>query len=72
MGQRIRRPSAFQGLTKKEAKTGNVPEGDFVTRGYVRRELDHMESIIRDIPQPSRRQQRNIIQRQRTEGNICQ
>eukprot|EP00972_Heterocapsa_arctica_P071278 10528127-Heterocapsa_arctica.AAC.1 len=32
MGQRIRRPSAFQGLTKKEARTGNIPEGDFDTK----------------------------------------
>eukprot|EP00972_Heterocapsa_arctica_P006036 889376-Heterocapsa_arctica.AAC.1 len=29
MGVRIRRPSAFQGITKKEAKKGNIPEGDF-------------------------------------------
>eukprot|EP00972_Heterocapsa_arctica_P079573 11725850-Heterocapsa_arctica.AAC.1 len=31
MGQRIRRPSALQGLTKKKARTGNIPEGDFTT-----------------------------------------
>eukprot|EP00972_Heterocapsa_arctica_P071139 10508902-Heterocapsa_arctica.AAC.1 len=31
MGQRIRRPMAFQGVTKKEARTGNIPEGDFAT-----------------------------------------
>eukprot|EP00972_Heterocapsa_arctica_P099905 14735299-Heterocapsa_arctica.AAC.1 len=31
MGQKIRRPSAFQGLTKKEARTNNIPEGDFAT-----------------------------------------
>eukprot|EP00972_Heterocapsa_arctica_P011040 1617691-Heterocapsa_arctica.AAC.1 len=28
MGQRIRRPMAFQGLTKKEARTGNIPGVD--------------------------------------------
>eukprot|EP00972_Heterocapsa_arctica_P065927 9727518-Heterocapsa_arctica.AAC.1 len=27
MGQRIQRPMAFQGLTKKEAKTRDTPEG---------------------------------------------
>eukprot|EP00972_Heterocapsa_arctica_P060515 8927291-Heterocapsa_arctica.AAC.1 len=27
MGVRIRRPCAFQGITKKEAKKGNIPEG---------------------------------------------
>eukprot|EP00972_Heterocapsa_arctica_P040625 5987788-Heterocapsa_arctica.AAC.1 len=32
MGVRIRRPSAFQGITKKEAKKGIIPEGDFQTR----------------------------------------
>eukprot|EP00972_Heterocapsa_arctica_P069683 10296295-Heterocapsa_arctica.AAC.1 len=32
MGQRIRRPSAFQGLTKIEAKPGNILEGDFITK----------------------------------------
>eukprot|EP00972_Heterocapsa_arctica_P048391 7135111-Heterocapsa_arctica.AAC.1 len=32
MGQRIRRPSAFQGLTKKEARTSNIPEGDFAIK----------------------------------------
>eukprot|EP00972_Heterocapsa_arctica_P094583 13948123-Heterocapsa_arctica.AAC.1 len=32
MGVRIRRPSAFQGITKKEAKKGVIPEGDFKTR----------------------------------------
>eukprot|EP00972_Heterocapsa_arctica_P070510 10415841-Heterocapsa_arctica.AAC.1 len=32
MGVRIRRPSAFQGITKKGAKKGNVPEGDFKTK----------------------------------------
>eukprot|EP00972_Heterocapsa_arctica_P089406 13181614-Heterocapsa_arctica.AAC.1 len=32
MGQRIRRLSAFQGLTKKEAKQGIIPEGDFTTK----------------------------------------
>eukprot|EP00972_Heterocapsa_arctica_P102960 15174590-Heterocapsa_arctica.AAC.1 len=32
MGVRIRRPSAFQGITKKEAKKGTIPEGDFTTR----------------------------------------
>eukprot|EP00972_Heterocapsa_arctica_P039110 5759141-Heterocapsa_arctica.AAC.1 len=32
MGVRIRRPSAFQGITKKEAKKGNTPEGDFNTK----------------------------------------
>eukprot|EP00972_Heterocapsa_arctica_P054008 7957038-Heterocapsa_arctica.AAC.1 len=32
MGQRIRRPSAFQGLTKKEDKKGIIPEGDFTTK----------------------------------------
>eukprot|EP00972_Heterocapsa_arctica_P088526 13052192-Heterocapsa_arctica.AAC.1 len=31
LGVRIRRPSAFQGITKKEAKKGNIPEGDFKT-----------------------------------------
>eukprot|EP00972_Heterocapsa_arctica_P099900 14734893-Heterocapsa_arctica.AAC.1 len=31
MGQRIRRPMAFQGLTKKVARTGNIPEHDFTT-----------------------------------------
>eukprot|EP00972_Heterocapsa_arctica_P061174 9020675-Heterocapsa_arctica.AAC.1 len=30
MGQRIKRPMAFQSLTKQEARTGNIPEGDFV------------------------------------------
>eukprot|EP00972_Heterocapsa_arctica_P020377 3006132-Heterocapsa_arctica.AAC.1 len=32
MGQRIRRPSVFQGLTKKEAKKGIIPEGYFITK----------------------------------------
>eukprot|EP00972_Heterocapsa_arctica_P065994 9737079-Heterocapsa_arctica.AAC.1 len=32
MGGRIRRPSSFQGITKKEAKKGNIPEGDFENR----------------------------------------
>eukprot|EP00972_Heterocapsa_arctica_P012115 1777704-Heterocapsa_arctica.AAC.1 len=32
MGVRIRRPSAFQGITKKEANKGNIPEGDFNTK----------------------------------------
>eukprot|EP00972_Heterocapsa_arctica_P012994 1908673-Heterocapsa_arctica.AAC.1 len=31
MGQRIKRPMVLQGLTKKEARTGNIPEGDFAT-----------------------------------------
>eukprot|EP00972_Heterocapsa_arctica_P089347 13174153-Heterocapsa_arctica.AAC.1 len=31
MGVRIKRPSAFQGITKKEAKKGTIPEGDFKT-----------------------------------------
>eukprot|EP00972_Heterocapsa_arctica_P045484 6714125-Heterocapsa_arctica.AAC.1 len=29
MGVRIRRPSAFQGITKKEANNGIIPEGIF-------------------------------------------
>eukprot|EP00972_Heterocapsa_arctica_P008811 1293261-Heterocapsa_arctica.AAC.1 len=32
MGVRIRRPSAFQGITKREAKKGNIPEGEFQTK----------------------------------------
>eukprot|EP00972_Heterocapsa_arctica_P077539 11436270-Heterocapsa_arctica.AAC.1 len=32
MGRRIRRPSAFQGLTKEEAKKGIIPEGYFNTK----------------------------------------
>eukprot|EP00972_Heterocapsa_arctica_P011582 1696713-Heterocapsa_arctica.AAC.1 len=32
MGVRIRRPSAFQGITKKEAKKGIIPEWDFQTK----------------------------------------
>eukprot|EP00972_Heterocapsa_arctica_P075613 11154641-Heterocapsa_arctica.AAC.1 len=32
MGVRIRRPSAFQAITKKEAKKGIIPEGDFQTK----------------------------------------
>eukprot|EP00972_Heterocapsa_arctica_P051810 7621545-Heterocapsa_arctica.AAC.1 len=32
MGVRIRRPSAFQGITKTEAKKGIIPEGDFQTK----------------------------------------
>eukprot|EP00972_Heterocapsa_arctica_P022584 3322711-Heterocapsa_arctica.AAC.1 len=32
MGQRIRRPSAFHGLTKKEAKKGIIPLGYFTTK----------------------------------------
>eukprot|EP00972_Heterocapsa_arctica_P019951 2943124-Heterocapsa_arctica.AAC.1 len=32
MGVRIRRPSAFQGITNKEAKKGIIPEGDFQTK----------------------------------------
>eukprot|EP00972_Heterocapsa_arctica_P084079 12387025-Heterocapsa_arctica.AAC.1 len=32
MGVRIRRPSAFQGFTKKEAKKGIIPEGGFKTK----------------------------------------
>eukprot|EP00972_Heterocapsa_arctica_P097738 14420539-Heterocapsa_arctica.AAC.1 len=32
MGQRIRRPSAFQGPTKKGARTSNIPERDFATK----------------------------------------
>eukprot|EP00972_Heterocapsa_arctica_P044830 6615195-Heterocapsa_arctica.AAC.1 len=31
-GARIRRPSAFQGITKKEAKKGITPEGDLHTK----------------------------------------
>eukprot|EP00972_Heterocapsa_arctica_P033577 4942085-Heterocapsa_arctica.AAC.1 len=30
MGRRIKRPMAFQGLTRKEAQHIYVPEGDFV------------------------------------------
>eukprot|EP00972_Heterocapsa_arctica_P023972 3531547-Heterocapsa_arctica.AAC.1 len=33
MGQRIKRPMAFQGITRKEARTRDVPEGDFVMKG---------------------------------------
>eukprot|EP00972_Heterocapsa_arctica_P019812 2922963-Heterocapsa_arctica.AAC.1 len=37
MGARIRRPSAFQGITKNEAKKGNLPEGYFKTKeGWIR------------------------------------
>eukprot|EP00972_Heterocapsa_arctica_P015528 2285608-Heterocapsa_arctica.AAC.1 len=32
MGVRIIRPSAFQGITKKEAKKGNTPQGYFKTK----------------------------------------
>eukprot|EP00972_Heterocapsa_arctica_P032573 4798226-Heterocapsa_arctica.AAC.1 len=32
MGQMIRRPSVVQGITKKEAKKGIVPEGEFTTK----------------------------------------
>eukprot|EP00972_Heterocapsa_arctica_P089651 13220899-Heterocapsa_arctica.AAC.1 len=32
MGVRIRRPSAFQGMTKKEAKKGYIIKGDFKTK----------------------------------------
>ena len=32
MGDRIRRPNAFQGITKKEAKKNSIPEGDFKTK----------------------------------------
>eukprot|EP00972_Heterocapsa_arctica_P015857 2337664-Heterocapsa_arctica.AAC.1 len=32
MGVRIRRPSAFQGITKTEAKKGIIPEADFQTK----------------------------------------
>eukprot|EP00972_Heterocapsa_arctica_P022669 3335037-Heterocapsa_arctica.AAC.1 len=32
MGHRIRIPSAFQGITKKEAKKGFIPEGYFKTK----------------------------------------
>eukprot|EP00972_Heterocapsa_arctica_P030908 4546107-Heterocapsa_arctica.AAC.1 len=32
MGVRIRRLSAFQGIAKKEAKKGHIPEGDFKTK----------------------------------------
>eukprot|EP00972_Heterocapsa_arctica_P080944 11928951-Heterocapsa_arctica.AAC.1 len=31
MGQRIKRPMAFQGLTREEARTRDTPEGDFRT-----------------------------------------
>eukprot|EP00972_Heterocapsa_arctica_P016391 2417294-Heterocapsa_arctica.AAC.1 len=32
LGVRIRRPSAFLGITKKEAKKGSIPEGDVKTK----------------------------------------
>eukprot|EP00972_Heterocapsa_arctica_P064796 9561334-Heterocapsa_arctica.AAC.1 len=32
LGVRIRRPSAFLGIAKKEAKKGIIPEGDFKTK----------------------------------------
>eukprot|EP00972_Heterocapsa_arctica_P038797 5717763-Heterocapsa_arctica.AAC.1 len=32
MGVIIRRPSAFQGITKTEANKGNIPVGDFKTK----------------------------------------
>ncbi len=32
MGVRIRRPNAFQRITKKEAKKNSIPEGDFKTK----------------------------------------
>eukprot|EP00972_Heterocapsa_arctica_P098625 14555392-Heterocapsa_arctica.AAC.1 len=32
MGDIIKRPSAFQGIAKKEAKKGNIPEGEFRTK----------------------------------------
>eukprot|EP00972_Heterocapsa_arctica_P026983 3969246-Heterocapsa_arctica.AAC.1 len=32
MGVRIRRPSTFQGITKKEANKVIIPEGDFKTK----------------------------------------
>eukprot|EP00972_Heterocapsa_arctica_P085470 12596967-Heterocapsa_arctica.AAC.1 len=32
LGVRIRRPIAFLGITKKEAKKGSIPEGDFKTQ----------------------------------------
>eukprot|EP00972_Heterocapsa_arctica_P101645 14977607-Heterocapsa_arctica.AAC.1 len=32
LGVRIRRASAFVGLTNKEVKQGNIPEGDFKTK----------------------------------------
>eukprot|EP00972_Heterocapsa_arctica_P070568 10425149-Heterocapsa_arctica.AAC.1 len=32
LGVRIRRASAFAGLTKEEAKKGIIPEGDFKTK----------------------------------------
>eukprot|EP00972_Heterocapsa_arctica_P041488 6117022-Heterocapsa_arctica.AAC.1 len=36
LGIRIRRPSAFLGITKTEAKKGSIPEGDFkLTEGTM-------------------------------------
>eukprot|EP00972_Heterocapsa_arctica_P037715 5551037-Heterocapsa_arctica.AAC.1 len=32
VGQRIKRPMAFQGLPRKEARTREVPEGDFISK----------------------------------------
>eukprot|EP00972_Heterocapsa_arctica_P083812 12350722-Heterocapsa_arctica.AAC.1 len=32
LGVSIRRPSAFLGITKKEAKKGSISEGDFKTK----------------------------------------
>eukprot|EP00972_Heterocapsa_arctica_P069607 10284869-Heterocapsa_arctica.AAC.1 len=73
MGVRIRRPSASQGITKKETKKGIIPEGDFKTKeGTIKLNLDQTEPRSGDLPLPSRRQQRKISQRKRTEGHLCQ
>eukprot|EP00972_Heterocapsa_arctica_P082738 12191258-Heterocapsa_arctica.AAC.1 len=44
MGQRIRIPSAFQGLTKKQARTSNILEGDFATTEDGIRKLRHISA----------------------------
>eukprot|EP00972_Heterocapsa_arctica_P087382 12887987-Heterocapsa_arctica.AAC.1 len=49
LGVRIRRPSAFVGITKKEANTIIIPEGDFKTKRSNRRKLDQMEPRGRNL-----------------------
>eukprot|EP00972_Heterocapsa_arctica_P010038 1475298-Heterocapsa_arctica.AAC.1 len=71
MGVRIRRPSACQGITKKEAKKGIIPEGDFQTREGMIEENWIRWDQGRNLPLSPRGQERKRVQRKRTEGHIC-
>eukprot|EP00972_Heterocapsa_arctica_P012369 1815569-Heterocapsa_arctica.AAC.1 len=46
MGQRIRRPSAFQGLTKKEAKKGLIPDGDLIIKEGRGQKVTYVKNTV--------------------------